>query len=144
LSSQDREGGTLLQNHDDWKNMSTREVTIVGGFGHSNGEPDIIENVGKHGSRFSGTFTGRTALAGIDFMTSVYIDKESRLYLIFQAGERNVEVIRENESSYKLQLNSANPMGSISYDSKSGTLSIVAAKAGHWFQGTLVGMHVTE
>lgn len=122
--------------------MADREVKLVGGFGHSSdsNSPDVITNIGQKGTSFSGTFTGRSAYYGFDFIASVYTDKDDALYIIYQTGDTSIEIIRESSQSFKFQLNNAYPVGTISYDSSSGDLTIVGSQV--WFQGTVSGMYV--
>lgn len=122
--------------------MTDREVKLVGGFGHSTNsdKPDVITNIGPRGTSFSGTFTGRSAYYAFDFVASVYTDKDDVLYIIYQAGDTIIEIIRQSGQSFKFQLNNSYPVGTISYDSSSGDLTIVGSEV--WFQGTLSGMYV--
>lgn len=122
--------------------MADREVNLVGGFGHStnNNSPNVITNIGAKGTSFSGTFTGRSAYNAFDFIASVYTDKDDALYILYQGGDTSVEIIRETSQSFKFQLNSAYAVGTISYDSSSGDLTILGSSV--WFQGTITGMYV--
>lgn len=122
--------------------MTDREVTTVGGFGHSSdsNNPAVITNIGPRGTSFSGTFTGRSAYYAFDFIASVYTDKDDVLYIIYQAGDTPIAIIRESPQSFKFQLNSANPVGTMSYDSSSGNLTIAGSTV--WFQGTISGLYV--
>ena len=122
--------------------MADREVKLVGGFGHSSNSdhPNVITNIGSKGTNFSGTFTGRSAYYAFDFVASVYTDKDDALYITYQEGETNIEIIRESGQSYKFQLNNSYPVGTISYDSSSGDLTIAGSTV--WFQGTISGMYV--
>ena len=122
--------------------MADREVKLVGGFGHSSNSdnPNVITNIGPKGTNFSGTFTGRSAYYAFDFVASVYTDKDDALYITYQEGETNIEIIRESGQSYKFQLNNSYPVGTISYDSSSGDLIIAGSTV--WFQGTISGMYV--
>ena len=123
--------------------MADREVNLVGGFGHStnNNSPNVITNIGAKGTSFSGTFTGRSAYYAFDFVASVYTDKDDVLYIIFQAGDTSVEIVRETPQCFRFQLNTSYPVGTISYDSSSGDLTILGAPS-VWFQGTISGMYV--
>ena len=117
-------------------------VTTVGGFGHSdNCKPAVITNIGARGTNFAGTFTGRSAYYAFDFVTSIYTDKDDTLYVIFQAGDTNIQVVRETNNKVKFQLNSSYPVGYLTYDSATGDLTITSAER-VWFQGTLSGMYV--
>ncbi|NEO97634.1 MAG: hypothetical protein F6K58_02780 [Symploca sp. SIO2E9] len=122
--------------------MADREVKLVGGFGHStnSNKPDVITNIGPRGTSFSGTFTGRSAYYAFDFVASVYTDKDDVLYIIYQAGDTMIEIIRQSGQSFKFQLNNSYPVGTISYDSSSGDLTILGSDV--WFQGTISGMYV--
>ena len=122
--------------------MADREVKLVGGFGHSTNsdQPNVITNIGPKGTSFSGTFTGRSAYYAFDFIASVYTDKDDALYIIYQGGDTSIEVLRETSQSFKFQLNNSNPVGTISYDSSSGELTILGSTV--WFQGTISGMYV--
>ena len=123
--------------------MTDRDVNLVGGFGHSpsSSSPAVITNIGPKGTSFSGTFTGRSAYYAFDFVASVYTDKDDALYIIYQGGDTSIEIIRESSQSFKFQLNNSYPVGTISYNSSSGDLTIVGAD-GVWFQGTISGMFV--
>ena len=122
--------------------MADREVNLVGGFGHSTNSdsPNVITNIGAKGTSFSGTFTGRSAYYAFDFVASVYTDKDDVLYIIFQAGDTGVEIVRETPQCFRFQLNTSYPVGKITYDSASGDLTILGSSV--WFQGTITGMYV--
>ena len=123
--------------------MADREVNLVGGFGHSTNseQPNVITNIGPKGTSFSGTFIGRSAYYAFDFVASVYTDKDDALYIIYQGGDTSIEIIRETSQSFKFQLNNSYAVGTISYDSSSGDLTILGAPS-VWFQGTISGMYV--
>lgn len=122
--------------------MADREVKLVGGFGHSTNsdQPNVITNIGPKGTSFSGTFTGRSAYYAFDFVASVYTDKDDALYIIYQGGDTSIEILRETSQSFKFQLNNSYPVGTISYDSSTGDLTILGSSV--WFQGTVSGMYV--
>jgi hypothetical protein len=122
--------------------MTDREVKLVGGFGHSDNSnrPDVITNIGTRGTNFSGTFSGRSAFYAFDFIASVYTDKDDVLYIIYQGGDTSIEIIRETSQSFKFQLHNSYPIGTISYNSSSGELTILASRV--WFEGTISGMYV--
>lgn len=122
--------------------MSTDNVTTVGGFGHSNkGETTVITNIGAKGTNFAGTFIGRSAYYAFDFVTSIYTDKDDTLYVSFQCGDTNIEIVQEEKNRIKFQLNKSYPVGYLVYDSASGDLNIISADT-VWFQGTVSGMYV--
>ncbi|NEP13407.1 MAG: hypothetical protein F6K14_25015 [Symploca sp. SIO2C1] len=124
--------------------MADREVKLVGGFGHSynQDDPNIITNIGPKGTSFSGTFTGRSGYFGFDFIASVYTDKDDVLYIVYQAGDDSMQIIRESPQSFEFKLKQGYPIGTISYDSSSGNLTIRASGSLAWFQGTISGMYV--
>ena len=122
--------------------MTDREVKLVGGFGHSDNsnKPDVITNIGAKGTNFSGTFSGSSAYYAFDFVASVYTDQDDALYIIYQGGDTSIQIIRETSQSFKFQLNNSYPVGTISYNSSSGELTILGSTL--WFQGTISGMYV--
>ena len=123
--------------------MTDRKVNLVGGFGHSSDskKPDVITNIGQKGTSFSGTFTGRSAYYAFDFVASVYTDKDDVLYMIYQAGDTSIDIIRESSQSFEFRLKNGHySVGTISYDSSSGDLTIAGSNV--WFQGTISGMYV--
>jgi|GEM_PF-6534110 len=122
--------------------MANREVNLVGGFGHStNSEtPAVITNIGAKGTNFSGTFTGRSAYYGFDFVVSVYTDKDDTLHMIYQVGQGDIKLERKSGQSFSFVLANSYPVGVVSYDSSSGDLTIAGGTV--WFQGTVSGMYV--
>lgn len=122
------------------------QVTLVGAKAHS-GDVDkevVVTTIGGKGHIFSGTFTGRSALGGIDFVLGVYTEKEAGLHMTMIASDtdRPLGVERIDHTSWAIKFDENVVLGTFKYDAGSGNFSITSKK--YWFQGELMGtyMHV--
>lgn len=121
--------------------MADAAVTQIGGKGHSNNAAEVVvTSLGKQGNVFSGTFTGRCALYGWDFVTGIYTDKEARLSVVVIASEITMTAVRSSNQEWKLQTGSTF-LGSLKYDPATGNLAITSP-AGQWFQGEVMGTYI--
>ena len=120
--------------------MANAEISLIGGKAHSNTGEVVVMNIGKKGIVFSGTFTGRSAFYGVDFILGVYTDKEGRLSVVPIASEtaNPLVITRADLYNYTIQTPQKGGMGSMKYDPATGDFSI-AGVTGRWFQGELMG-----
>lgn len=126
--------------------MTDAQITLVGAKAHS-GQPEqevVVSHIGSKGHVFSGTFTGRSAIGGIDFVLGVYTEKEAGLHMTVIASdiERPLTLHSEDKAQWTLKINNNTVLGAFRYDANSGNFSITSKN--HWFQGELMGtyMHV--
>jgi glucose dehydrogenase len=121
-------------------NVPLRVVSAVG-FSNSSGKPVVVANIGVKGTVFAGTFNGRTSYYGWDFVMRIYTVKSGALYAVYDCGATNMEVVRIDAQTLNLQLNSANPVGTLKYDPSTGDFTIIGASGGTWLEGTLMGTY---
>ena len=71
----------------------------------------------------------------------IYTVKSGALYAVFDCRATSIEVERIDAQSLKLQLNSANPVGTLKYAPSTGNFTIIGASGGTWLEGTLMGTY---
>lgn len=117
--------------------MASDDSTTVAVFAHSNNNDVVVANIGKRGTRFAGTFIGRTDLYAWDFIMSVYTDKDAKLYVLFVAGDESIPTVQVTPHSVGFGQGAS--LGSLTYDPESGNL-IINSHPAAWLQGALMGI----
>ncbi len=119
-------------------------MTLVGAKAHS-GKPDqaaVLTSIGAKKHVFSGTFTGRSAIGGLDFVLGVYTEKEGGLHMNVLATDtdRPMTLDRIDKVTWTITFNGSTLLGSFHYNVDSGEFSITSKN--HWFQGELMGSYM--